>query len=132
MRRLVQWTPWTIAILVLLGMPAPGAAQPGVPLDLLLDVCVLPADDCANVHEVMKVTIDDQPREMAILRTEVLRGSPRTGSIQTELTLKPMRVVGPAEILKKLEPGARVRMRAQTRLASRMMMVQSVEPSKRK
>lgn len=129
MRRLASWT---LAVIVVLGLPASGTAQPGMPLDLLLDVCVLPADDCANVHEVMTATIDDETKKVAILRTEVLRGSARTGAIQTELTLRPMKVVGPKEILAKLTAGSKVRIRAQTRLSSRMMMVQSVEPSKEK
>lgn len=129
MRHLVAWT---IVLLGLLAMPASSGAQANTPLDLLLDVCVLPAESCANVHEVMTVTIDDKDEKFAIMRTEVLRGSPRTGSIQTELTLRPMKAYGPKEIMAKLTTGAKVRIRAQTRLASRMMMIQSVEPSKEK
>jgi len=128
MRRLA---PLALTLLVLLGAPAASSAQPGSPLDLLLDVCVLPADDCADLHAVMTATIDGETKRMAILRTEILRGPSRTGSVQTELTLRPMKMVGPKELLQELTAGSRLRIRAQTRLASRMMMLQSVVPSKR-
>jgi len=132
MRRLVLAP--LIVRAVSLGMPAPSSPQPygSVPLDLLLDVCVLPADDCGPTHDVMTLSVDGKPLEVGVLRTEILTGGPGAGAVQTELTLRPMRAVGPADLLKQLTPGARLRMRASTRMADRMMLVSSVEPSKKK
>lgn len=110
--------------------PTSSPAQGGRPLNLLLDVCVLPADDC-NVPSVMSLSVDDEPLRVGILRTEILSGRGGTGTVQTELTLRPMRAVGPKDLLAQLEPGARLRVRVSTRLSDRMMMLMSVEPSRR-
>jgi hypothetical protein len=131
MRRFAMWL---VLLALAFGTPAGSWGQPygARPINLLLDVCVLPADGCATYHDVMTLDVDDQPMKVGIMRTEVLNGSPRTGSVQTELTLKPMKAVGPKELLSQLKPGARLRVRVSTRISDRMMMLMSVEPAKEK
>jgi|RhiMetdeSRZDD1v2_1073273.scaffolds.fasta_scaffold1371568_1 hypothetical protein len=99
-----------------------------LPLIVELDGCVEPATACTASE---RVTLNEGERKLsfAVERLRVLSSSSATsGKVLSEMTLRPLSVHGPNELVHKLEPGAHVRMKAALRLRERYLMVQSVEP----
>ena len=107
---------------------ASNAAARTLPLILELDGCVEPATACTTSD---RITLNEGERKLsfAVETLRVLSSSGATsGKVLTEMTLRPLRVHGPDELVHKLEPGAHVRMKAALRLRERYLMVQSIEP----
>ena len=109
-------------------LAASSAAARGLPLIVELDGCVEPATACTASD---RVTLNEGERKLsfAVETLRVLSSSGATsGKVLTEMTLRPLSVHGPDELVRKLEPGAHVRMKAALRLRERYLMVQSIEP----
>ena len=112
-----------VAVLV-----ASNATARGLPLIVELDGCVEPATACTTSD---RVTLNEGERKLsfAVETLRVLSSSGATsGKVLTEMTLRPLRVHGPDELVHKLTPGAHVRIKAALRLRERYLMVQSLEP----
>jgi hypothetical protein len=110
---------------VLVASNAPARA---LPLMVELDGCVEPATACTASD---RITLNEGERKLsfAVETLRVLSSSGATsGKVLTEMTLRPLRVHGPDEVVRRLEPGAHVRMKAALRLRERYLMLQSVEP----
>jgi len=104
------------------------AAARGLPLLVELDGCVEPATACTTSD---RITLNEGKRKLsfAVETLRVLSSSGATsGKVLTEMTLRPLRVHGPDELVHQLAPGAHVRMKAALRLHERYLMVQSIEP----
>jgi hypothetical protein len=109
-------------------LAASNAAARGLPLLVELDGCVEPATACTTSD---RITLNEGKRKLsfAVETLRVLSSSGATsGKVLTEMTLRPLRVHGPDELVHKLAPGAHVRMKAALRLHERYLMVQSIEP----
>ena len=109
-------------------LAASTAAARGLPLLVELDGCVEPATACTTSD---RITLNQGKRKLsfAVETLRVLSGAAApSGKVLTEMTLRPLSLHGPDEVVHKLAPGAHVRMRAALRLHERYMMVQSVEP----
>jgi hypothetical protein len=107
---------------------ASNAAARALPLIVELDGCVEPATACKTSD---RVTLNEGDRKLtfAVETLRVLSSAAVTsGKLLTEMTLRPLRVHGPDELVHKLEPGAHVRMKAALRMRERYLMVQSIEP----
>jgi hypothetical protein len=109
-------------------LAASNAAARGLPLLVELDGCVEPATACTTSD---RITLNEGKRKLsfAVETLRVLSSSGATsGKVLTEMTLRPLRVHGPDELVHQLAPGAHVRMKAALRLHERYLMVQSIEP----
>ena len=107
---------------------ASNAAARTLPLIVELDGCVEPATACTTSD---RITLNEGDRKLsfAVETLRVLSSSGATsGKVLTEMTLRPLRVHGPDELVHKLEPGAHLRMKAALRLNERYLMLQSVGP----
>ena len=114
----------TVALLLI----AAHAAARGLPLNVELDGCVLPAPACSATKDV--VTLNEHDRKLSFaVGTLHLRSTTRatSGQVLTEMKLRPIRVQGPDEFVKQLTPGAHLRVRAALRLGERYLMLTSVE-----
>jgi len=109
-------------------LAASNAAARGLPLLVELDGCVEPATACTTSD---RITLNEGKRKLsfAVETLRVLSSSGATsGKVLNEMTLRPLRVHGPDELVHQLAPGAHVRMKAALRLHERYLMVQSIEP----
>jgi len=109
-------------------LAASNAAARGLPLLVELDGCVEPATACTTSD---RITLNEGKRKLsfAVETLRVLSSSGATsGKVLNEMTLRPLRVHGPDELVHQLAPGAHVRMKAALRLHARYLMVQSIEP----
>jgi len=104
------------------------AARAPLPLRIELDGCVQPTPGC-ETRDVITLNEGDRKLSFAVETLRLLSSTHATsGSVLAEMRLRPIRVNGPDEVVHRLTPGARVRMRAALRLRQRYMLVQSVEP----
>jgi hypothetical protein len=120
----------TLCRAVILGaiIAASSAAARGLPLQIELDGCVQPTPECES-RDV--VTLNEGNRKLAFaVETLRLLSSTRAtgGGVLTEMKVRPLRVHGPDEVVHRLAPGTRLRVRAALRLHERYLLVQSVEP----
>jgi len=109
-------------------LAASNAAARGLPLLVELDGCVEPATACTTSD---RITLNEGKRKLsfAVETLRVLSSSGATsGKVLNEMTLRPLSVHGPDELVHQLAPGAHVRMKAALRLHERYLMVQSIEP----
>ena len=117
-----------LTLLGVLAMVATAGAR-ALPLNVELDGCVMPAPACETVRDV--ITLNEHDRKLSFaVETLHLRSTTRatTGSILTEMQLRPLRLYGPDELVARVKPGARLRIRAALRLGDRYMMLTAVEP----
>ena len=116
------------ALFLVVVLAAASAAARGLPLVVELDGCVEPATACTTSD---RVTLNEGDRKLSFA-VETLRvlssAAAPSGKVLTEMTLRPLRVHGPDELVHRLEPGAHLRMKAALRLRERYLMLQSVEP----
>jgi len=104
------------------------AARAPLPLRIELDGCVQPTPGC-ETRDVITLNEGDRKLSFAVETLRLLSSTHATsGGVLAEMRLHPIRVNGPDELVHRLTPGARVRMRAALRLRQRYMLVQSVEP----
>jgi hypothetical protein len=119
----------SLGVALLVTILAGSAVAAGLPLMIELDGCVMPAPACADTRNVVTLRDNDRkiPFAVDVLR---LRSTTRatTGAVLTEMKLRPQRVHGPDELMNRLTPGARLRVRAAVRLREMYMLLQSVEP----
>jgi hypothetical protein len=120
-----------LAVAVVLGIlpDIAGARVRGVPPMVELDGCVKPTDGCAAVRDVVKINVGDRKLDFAVEQLRLLTSTASPGKVLTELKVRPLIVQGPKELTAKLTAGAHVRVRGTLRLASQMLLLQSVEPS---
>ena len=104
------------------------AAARGLPLNVELVGCVLPAPACSATRDVLTLNEHDRKLSFAV-DTLHLRSTTRATSSQvlSEMKLYPLRVHGPDELVKRLTAGAHLRVRAALRLGNRYLMLTSVE-----
>jgi len=104
------------------------SARAPLPLRIELDGCVQPMPGC-EARDVITLNEGNRKLSFAVETLRLLSSTHATsGSVLAEMRLRPIRVNGPDEVVHRLTPGARVRMRAALRLQQRYMLVQSVEP----
>jgi hypothetical protein len=124
--RAIRLGPWLVVVLLIAAPPA--TARRGVPPIIELDGCVLPAESCPPTRDIVEMIVGDEKRKFAV---EVLRfvggAGGSTGKVLTELKLRGLRVQGPKELIARLQPGSRRRVRGALRLGP-FLLLQAVEP----
>ena len=116
-----------IAILSVLLLASIAAAR-GIPLNVELDGCVLPAPACPSTRDVITLNEDKRTLSFSVdeIRVPGARATPL--DVLDALRIRPARVYGPDELKHKLVAGAHVRIRAVFRRAERYLLLSSVEP----
>lgn len=89
-------------------------------------VCELPGAGCPQPDEVLRIVVRGEERRVAVTDLVVLDGSVTSGTLYSELRLRPARLYGPDEELAKLAPGTPLRMRAVVRLGARYLFAESL------
>ena len=97
-----------------------------VPTDITIDGCILPAPDCKSGPNVIVLDVKGEKRSLAVITASVSSGHRSIGGLIDDMTLRPMRVHGPAAVLDNFRAGTHVRLHAIVRLGSRRLLVQSV------
>src|SRR5262249_12185992 len=94
-----------------------------------LDGCVLPSPACEAPRDVVTLNADGQKLSFAVETIRLLATArASSGSVLSEMKLRPLTAHGPKELLSQLTPGAHLRVRALLRIAERYLILQSVEP----
>ena len=93
-----------LATIVLLGILPDfvGARTRGVPPVVELDGCVMPADGCAKVRDVVTMNVGGRKLEFAVEQLRLPTSTASPGKVLTELKLRPINVQGPKELTAKL------------------------------
>lgn len=119
-------TAYALAFAFLVAVPA--SARRIVPPTVELDGCVLPSTACDPRADVVEMTIDDEKKKFAVEELRVITATASSSKVLDELRLRGLRIHGPAELTRKLEPGPRRRVRGALRLGASYLLLQSVEP----
>ena len=112
---------------VALARPPSGATR--VPHTIDLEGCVLPSDACNDkpTVETLAVIAGDDTVQLKVTRARVVIGSVLAATLLREMTLRPLRTLGPEEIIDRIVPGAEIRIRSVVRLSTGILLVQSVD-----
>ena len=117
-----------IGVALLAVAPWVHARRVGAPPSIELDGCVLPSTVCAETRDVVEMRIGDETRKFAVEAARFTTAGGTSSKLLAELKLRPLHVEGPKELLGKLTPGERRRVRGMLRLGPRYLLVQGVEP----
>jgi len=116
-----------LVLVVVTVLTAGSAAARGLPLRVELDGCVEPASGC-RARDVVTLNAGDRKLSFAVERLRVLSTTHATsGGLLAEMRRRPVRVTGPEDLVGRLTPGARLRVRALLRMHERYMMLQGVD-----
>jgi hypothetical protein len=118
-----------VATIVLLSPPAMGRRR--VPPTAELDGCVMPAEACASVRDIVQMRVGGRKIEFAVEHLSFPTSGASGTKVLTELKLRGVNVQGPKELTEKLTTGASLRVRGLLRTGP-FLMLQSVEPRSQK
>jgi hypothetical protein len=125
--RVLAWSVgFALATLVARAQVPRPLAQP--PVTLEFDACVLPSEACTDRHDVMTLIVRGATRMATLTNLRVVTSTQPRGSMRIELTERPLRVYAPDALLDQLTPGARLHVRATTRLHTRDLLLEALRP----